>query len=189
MKWEKFRETGTGTTDTTMPTPPVSSEATTASKEIDPNSVLMVADFFKAIAPDSSVNDFTESDSFSILFQSNTKALSISRGRVSCSVIVTPSLSNFFNGLHGGAVASIAERVAMACVKTVVCEDKHLFLGELSTSYLSSAPISSELVVEASVVRTGRNLSVVNVEFKIKETMKVTYLSRATFYHSPISKL
>jgi len=39
-------------------------------------------------------------------------------------------------------VASIAERVAMACVKTVVSEDKHLFIGELSMSYLSSAPIS-----------------------------------------------
>ncbi|EOA24791.1 hypothetical protein CARUB_v10018071mg [Capsella rubella] len=189
MNWEKFRETGSGSTDTTMPCPPVSSEATSVSKEIDPNHVLMVADFFKAIAPDSSVNDFTSFDSFSVLFQSNTRALSISRGRVSCSLVVTPALSNFFNGLHGGAVASIAERVAMACVKTVVSEDKHLFLGELSMSYLSSAPISSELVVEASVVRTGRNLSVVTVEFKIKETMKVTYLSRATFYHSLISKL
>lgn len=49
--------------------------------------------------------------------------------------------------------------------------------------------LQSELVVEGSVVRTGRNLSVVIVEFKIKETMKVTYLSRATFYHSLISKL
>lgn len=39
-------------------------------------------------------------------------------------------------------MASIAERVAMACVKTVVSEDKQLFLGELSMSYLSSAPIS-----------------------------------------------
>jgi len=49
--------------------------------------------------------------------------------------------------------------------------------------------LQSELLVEGTVVRTGRNLSVVTVEFKIKETMKVTYLSRATFYHSPISKL
>ncbi|CAL9245560.1 unnamed protein product [Arabidopsis halleri] len=188
MNWEKFRETGCSD-DTTMSSSPISSETTAVSKEIDPNYVLMVADFFKAISPDSSCNDFTSFDSFSVLFQSNTRALSISRGRVSCSVIVTPGIANFFNGLHGGAVASIAERIAMACVKTVVSEDKQLFLGELSMSYLSSAPISSELVVEGSVVRTGRNLSVVIVEFKIKETMKVTYLSRATFYHSLISKL
>ncbi|KAG7629274.1 putative Thioesterase domain, HotDog domain superfamily, acyl-coenzyme A thioesterase 13 [Arabidopsis thaliana] len=188
MNWAKFRETGSPE-DTDMSSTPISSDTTAVSKVIDPNYVLMVADFFKAISPDESCNDFSSFDSFSVLFQNNTRALSIARGRVSCSVTVTPGISNFFKGLHGGAVASIAERVAMACVKTVVSEDKHLFIGELSMSYLSSAPISSELLVEGTVVRTGRNLSVVTVEFKIKETMKVTYLSRATFYHSPISKL
>lgn len=44
-------------------------------------------------------------------------------------------------------------------------------------------------MVEGSVVRSGRNLTVVNVEFKMKDTMKVTYLSRATFYQSLVSKL
>lgn len=41
--------------------------------------------------------------------------------------------------MHGGAVASIAERVAIACARTMVAEDKELFLGELSISYLSAA--------------------------------------------------
>ena len=86
-------------------------------------------------------------------------------------------------------MASISERLSMACARTIVSEDKHLFLGELSMSYLSAAPVSSELVVEGSVVRSGRNLTVVNVEFKMKDTMKVTYLARATFYQSIVSKL
>lgn len=103
----------------------------------------------------------------------------------------------------------------MACARTFVSEEKQLFLGELSMSYLSAAPVTvsaplslslmqtmfrekglfmceilqSELVVEGSVVRSGRNLTVVNVEFKMKDTMKVTYLARATFYQSIISKL
>ncbi|KAL1219180.1 hypothetical protein V5N11_000564 [Cardamine amara subsp. amara] len=189
MNWENFRETRNGTTENAM-SPPISSETTTVSKEVDANHVLIITDFFNAITyPDTSIDDLNSFDSFSVLFQSNTKALSVARGRVSCSVIVTPAIANFFNGLHGGAVASIAERVSMACVKTIVPEDKPLFLGELSMSYLCSAPVSCEVLVEASVVRSGRNLSMVTVEFKIKETMKVTYLARATFYHSLTSKL
>lgn len=39
------------------------------------------------------------------------------------------------------------------------------------------------------MVRSGRNLTVVNVEFKMKETMKVTYLAHATIYHSLVAKL
>ena len=38
-------------------------------------------------------------------------------------------------------MAAIAERVAIASARTLVSEEKPLFLGELSTSYLSSAPI------------------------------------------------
>lgn len=56
-------------------------------------------------------------------------------------------------------MASIAERVAMACVKTVVTEDKHLFLGELSMSYLSSAPISvSHQNIHSRFIRLRRIL-------------------------------
>ncbi|PRQ31133.1 putative HotDog domain-containing protein [Rosa chinensis] len=53
---------------------------------------------------------------------------------------VKPAFINFFGGFHGGAIASIAEAVLVATARTVVVEDKELFLGELSISYLSSAP-------------------------------------------------
>ncbi|KAJ4905283.1 Thioesterase superfamily protein [Raphanus sativus] len=169
---------------------PISSETTKISKEIDPKNVSLFENFLHSFThPDSSLDDFASFDSFSVLFQNNIRALSVSRGRITCSVVVTPALTNYFNGLHGGAVASIAERLSMACARTIVSEEKQLFLGELSMSYLSAAPVSSELVVEGSVVRSGRNLTVVNVEFKMKDTMKVTYLSRATFYQSLVSKL
>lgn len=42
--------------------------------------------------------------------------------------------------MHGGAVGAMAERVAIACARTVAGKDKELFLGELSMSYLSAAP-------------------------------------------------
>lgn len=49
-------------------------------------------------------------------------------------------LQNTYGGLHGGSVAALAERVAIGCARTVMREDKEPFLGELSISYLSSAP-------------------------------------------------
>jgi acyl-coenzyme A thioesterase PaaI-like protein len=48
-------------------------------------------------------------------------------------------LQNVYRSVHGGAVAAIAETVSIACARTVVAEDKELFLGELNMSYLSGA--------------------------------------------------
>ncbi|GJT90915.1 hypothetical protein Tco_1077410 [Tanacetum coccineum] len=109
---------------------------------------------------------------------------------------------NAYNTLHGGAVGSIAEIVAIACARTVVNKDKELFLGELSVSYLAAAVSQSidfphnylyipqaEVIVDASVVRSGRNLTVVAIEFKLKDTERLTYICRATFYNMPVASL
>jgi len=71
----------------------------------------------------------------------------------------------------------------------VVAEDKELSLGELSISYLSGAPLNAEVIVDGSVVRSGRNLTIVAVEFKLKKTGQLVYTARATFYNMPIAKL
>lgn len=49
---------------------------------------------------------------------------------------------NYYKGLHGGAVAAITERLATACTRTIVSEEKPLFLGEMSISYLSAVPMN-----------------------------------------------
>ncbi|XP_010544705.1 PREDICTED: acyl-coenzyme A thioesterase 13 isoform X2 [Tarenaya hassleriana] len=160
------------------------------SEAVDPKHATAVVRFFENIGVSGLVGgDFTSADSFSDIICHYLTALSVARGRVTCSLSVQPSLVNVFKGLHGGVVASVAERVAIACARTVVAEDKQLFLGELSISYLSSAPLTSEVVVEGSLVRSGRNLTVVTVEFKIKDTKKLAYIARATFYNLPTSKL
>ncbi|CAN6711161.1 unnamed protein product [Malus baccata var. baccata] len=96
---------------------------------------------------------------------------------------------NFYSGFHGGAIAAVAEAVSMACARTLVAKDKELFLGELSISYLSSATKNEEVIVDASVVRSGRNLSVIALEWKLKKTGRLVYTARATFYHTPVAKL
>lgn len=49
-------------------------------------------------------------------------------------------LQNAFGTLHGGSVGSVVELLSIACARTVVAEDKELFLGEINVSYLSGAP-------------------------------------------------
>ena len=44
-------------------------------------------------------------------------------------------------------------------------------------------------MVDASVVRSGRNLTIVAIEFKLKDTERLTYLCRATFYNMPVASL
>ncbi|XP_021767010.1 acyl-coenzyme A thioesterase 13-like [Chenopodium quinoa] len=117
------------------------------------------------------------------------KVDSISRGRVTCSFSVLPPFVNYYEGLQGGVVATVAERLATACARTMVGEEKPLFLGEQSISYLSAASMNAELVADGKVLRSGRNLTVASVEIKLKETKKLLYISQATFYHLPISKL
>lgn len=83
----------------------------------------------------------------------------------------------------------MAEILAVACARTVVGKEKELFLGESSTSYLSSAPENAKVIVDASVVRSGRNLTVVSVEFKLEGSGRLVYTSRSTFFHMPAASL
>ncbi|XP_047252059.1 uncharacterized protein LOC107873321 isoform X3 [Capsicum annuum] len=98
-------------------------------------------------------------------------------------------LKNVYGSLHGGAVGAVAERVAIACARTIVGKDKELFLGELSISYLSGTTQNAEVIVNASIVRSGRNLTVVAMDFRLKDSEKLSYISRATFYHMPVASL
>ncbi|KAH6767426.1 hypothetical protein C2S52_018409 [Perilla frutescens var. hirtella] len=120
------------------------------------------------------------------------KLISAHNGRISCILNVKPPILNGTGRMHGMGVASVAERVAIGCAKTVVGKEKdNLFLGELSVSFLSSAPRNAEVVVNGCVVKSGRNLTIVDVSFRSDEESggRLLYLSRATFYNMPLSTL
>lgn len=128
-------------------------------------------------------------DSFSQLTRSCLKVHSIHPGKISCILSVKPAISNVYRSMHGGAVGAVAERVSIACARTVVGKDKELFLGELRMSYLSAAPTDAEVVVDGSVIRSGRNITIVAVDFRLKDSRKLVYSSNATFYHMPVASL
>ncbi|KAL3737708.1 hypothetical protein ACJRO7_019268 [Eucalyptus globulus] len=104
-------------------------------------------------------------DGYSDLLRVSLKADQVRRGKVSCHLSVGPPLLNTYGGLHGGAVAAVAERVAIGCARTVIREDKELFLGELSISYLSAAPDNVCLFSLSSVIFNCLLIHISNVKF------------------------
>ncbi|KAL0002539.1 hypothetical protein SO802_016320 [Lithocarpus litseifolius] len=159
-------------------------------KEKHPQYVSAVKLMFEDEEISGSVPEFCNTkDFYSDLIRAHLKPQTILRGRVSCLLSITPAINNVYRSVHGGAVASIAEIVSIACARTVVAESKELFLGELSISYLSGAQTNAKVLVDGSVVRSGRNLTVVAVEFKLNKTEQLIYTARATFYHMPVAKL
>ena len=49
--------------------------------------------------------------------------------------------------------------------------------------------VQEEVVANACVVKSGRNLTVVALEFKLKKTGNLVYLTHATFFNMPVSSL
>ncbi|KAF5731703.1 putative acyl-CoA thioesterase [Tripterygium wilfordii] len=166
------------------------SGSTIISEDMIEQNVNKVVGFFDNVGVSASVTgQLSSKDFYSSIIRNLLSADRVERGRVTCSFSVKPVVSNYFRSLHGGAVGAIAERVSIACARTMVAEDKELFLGEISISYLSTAPENAEVIVDGSVVRSGRNLTVVATEFTVKKTRKLVYTTRATFYHLPSAKL
>ena len=49
--------------------------------------------------------------------------------------------------------------------------------------------MQSEVEVEAQILRKGRSVVVTTVEFRLKDTKKLCYSSRATIYIMPVVSL
>ncbi|XP_020673046.1 uncharacterized protein LOC110092727 isoform X2 [Dendrobium catenatum] len=154
--------------------------------------------FFKTLGLFNNIPEASErKDFYSDIIRSLLKVDYIDRGRVFCTLKVNaavvviqsdPSFFNIYNTLHGGAVASVAEMVGLACVQTVA-GDKEFFLGEFSTAYLAAAGLDTEVEVEGSILRQGRSVVVTNIDFRIKESKKLAYTARATYYIMPAASL
>ncbi|CAK8560880.1 unnamed protein product [Lathyrus sativus] len=158
--------------------------------EMDPKHVSETLKFAKLMSFGVPVPENCNTNGFFDSFLRNfIKVDQIKPGRISCTVIAKPPICNSYGTLHGGTVGSLVEVLATACARTVVAEDKELFLGEISISYLSATPANEEVVANASVVKSGRNLTVVALEFKLKKTGNLLYLTHATFYNMPLSSL
>ncbi|KAK1560903.1 hypothetical protein Q3G72_032186 [Acer saccharum] len=145
--------------ESTSPSP--SSTTRLITKDVDRKCVDEIVGFFQWVGISSNVpENMSTKDFYSNVVGSHLKVHQIQRGRVTCLFSVKPAVVNTYGGVHGGAVGAVAERMAIACARTVMAEDKQIFLAELSISYLYAAPANSELIIDASVSRTGKTVTV-----------------------------
>ncbi|XP_047162269.1 uncharacterized protein LOC124832176 [Vigna umbellata] len=111
------------------------SQTQTLSSTSDQRVSLTLA-FLKALGMDRHVPQiFDTRGIYSNLFRSFPKVDDIKRGRISCTIAIKSPIANFYGTLHGGSVASFVESLSPACARTVIAEDKELFLGEMNVSY------------------------------------------------------
>ncbi|XP_057744181.1 uncharacterized protein LOC130962104 [Arachis stenosperma] len=158
------------------------------SREItDPRHAQETLHLFNAVMGGDAADHSNSPEFFLDFVRSSVTVDHIRRGHISSTIVPKPPLCNTYGTLHGGSVGSLVNVLSHACARTIVGEDKELFLGETSISYLSATPIHEELVANASVVKSERNLSVVALDFKLKKTGNPVYICHSTFYHMPAS--
>ncbi|OWM88234.1 hypothetical protein CDL15_Pgr003646 [Punica granatum] len=132
--------------------------AVKVSPDMQPEHAVSVTIFFEGVGVNSSLPaQLAAKDACSNLLRDLLRADRIERGKITCSFTVEPVIANIYGGLHGGAVAAIAERVSIACARTVVAQNKEIFLGELSISYLSAAGKSAGFLVHLLHQRRAEN--------------------------------
>ncbi|XP_057805727.1 uncharacterized protein LOC131020733 [Salvia miltiorrhiza] len=132
--------------------------------------------------------EYNVNDSFSTVVGGALKLVSTERAKICCILHVKPPILNANGILFGGAVAAVAERVAIGCAATILGHSQ-LCVGEFTISYLAPAPPNAEIIVNASVINGGRNVAVVALDFRLKESQRLAYVSRVTLYKIPLSNL
>ncbi|CAI0430912.1 unnamed protein product [Linum tenue] len=109
-------------------------------------------------------------------------------GRVICSMKVPPRLLNAGNFLHGGATATLVDLVGSAVIFTVGAPQTGVSV-EINVSYLDAAYVNEEIEIEARILRVGKAVGVVSVEFRKKKTGKIIAQGRHTKYLAVSSKM
>ncbi|XP_073159472.1 uncharacterized protein [Henckelia pumila] len=112
----------------------------------------------------------------------------IEHGLVLCSFVVPPRLLNTGNSLHGGATAALVDIVGSAALFTVGLPYSGVSV-EINVSYLDGAFVGEEIEIESKVLRAGKSIAVVSVEFRNKKTGKVIAQGRHTKYLVVHSKM
>lgn len=101
-------------------------------------------------------------------------------GRVSCALEVTEGLSNRYETLHGGCIATIVDVVTTAALVT-----RSEFGGvtlELNCSYLNAAKVGEWVEVEARVLKVGGAVAVLACTLTARGSGRVVAEGRHTKY-------
>ncbi|XP_062225691.1 uncharacterized protein LOC133924256 isoform X2 [Phragmites australis] len=113
---------------------------------------------------------------------------SAEHGRLLCSFVVTPRLASSAGYLRSGVTATLADQVGSAVFYCSGLASSGVSV-EISVSYVDVAAVGEEIEVEGKLLRAGKSVGVVSVDFRKKKTGKLMAQGRHTKYLAASSRL
>ncbi|KAL6885874.1 hypothetical protein ACP4OV_010135 [Aristida adscensionis] len=109
-------------------------------------------------------------------------------GRLLCSFVVTPRLASPAGYLRSGVTATLADQVGSAVFYCSGLASSGVSV-EISMSYVDAAAVGEEIEVEGKLLRAGKSVGTVSIDFRKKKTGKLMAQGRHTKYLAASSKL
>ncbi|XP_039687658.1 acyl-coenzyme A thioesterase 13 [Medicago truncatula] len=113
----------------------------------------------------------------------------IEPGRVVFSMNIPPRLLNSSKYLHGGAITTLVDIVGAAAIPAAGFPWNSGVSIEINISCFDATYVNEEIEIDARVLRIGKAVAVVSVEFKKKKTGQVFAQGRHTKYIPFVSKM
>ncbi|GAX79485.1 hypothetical protein CEUSTIGMA_g6926.t1 [Chlamydomonas eustigma] len=118
---------------------------------------------------------FSKSDEFTARIAPNFDTLALKRlqcqsceeGQVICTFPVSKEVTNSYNTLHGGCIATLVDTVGTAALITV--SDRSGVSVNIAVTYLLPSPSGQNVTVEARVIKSGRALATIQVDIKLQD--------------------
>ncbi|ATB35989.1 thioesterase [Cystobacter fuscus] len=79
-------------------------------------------------------------------------------GFCQCRLRVTEAIDNLSHTLHGGVLYSMLDVVSMLATLPLLGPDEYALTNSFNSMMMSATPLGTEVLFEAEVVRSGRNL-------------------------------
>ena len=92
--------------------------------------------------------------------------LEVSGGKARVRLPVSEAVQNLGGALHGGAVATLVDVVGTLAIMSADRDHRPGVSTDLNVSWFSPAPGGSTVLVEASVLKSGRTLAFVQVDLR-----------------------
>ncbi len=79
-------------------------------------------------------------------------------GFCQCRLVVTEAIDNLSHTLHGGVLYSMLDVVSMLATLPMLEADEYALTNSFNSMMMSATPLGAEVLLEAEVVRCGRNM-------------------------------
>jgi acyl-coenzyme A thioesterase 13 len=108
--------------------------------------------------------------------------VSSGEGKAKLRVAVTEAVTNPMGTLHGGAIATLVDQAGTMAIMSADRQGRPGMTTDLNVSYFIGAPIGTEVVADAKVLKIGKTLAFVEVDVRRESDGVLLAQGRMTKY-------